>query len=152
MAKCWLAGWDLCLSLYQAATLILLSMHRIGNCAKLQKGHHCRGGGGGAGFINSFLLLPGCASASTSLWSDITKPLKNSPTPGWAEAPRELACCSCAPPWGHFSYCTAKPAETAHEDLNQPTPTAGPKSSQQSATFFPVAVVAFVACPLVLQL
>lgn len=40
----WLAGirvW----TAYQAATLTLLSMHMIGNCAKLQRGHHRRGRG-----------------------------------------------------------------------------------------------------------
>lgn len=84
------------------------------------------GGGraGGVGLINSFLLLPGCASASTSLWSDITKSLKNLPNPclsrgTWRSALGSRACCSCAPPRGHFGYCTTKPAETARRKVNQ---------------------------------
>lgn len=69
-----LAGWPAFrLGAFQAARLILLSVHTIGKCDKLQRRHHWRGWGWGVGCINSFLLLPGCASASSPA-CDLTSP------------------------------------------------------------------------------
>lgn len=127
----------------------------IGNCAKLQRGHHRGGGGGGgAGFVGSFLLLPGCGSASTSLWSDITNSLKNPPAPGLSRGPwRPVLLLLCATSRA-FWLLHHHRAETARwgENKSQPIKTNGPKGSWQSATLFSVTVVAFVVCPLVLQL
>lgn len=54
---CWLAGLagrNSCLVAFQAATLILLSMHTVGNGTKLQRRNHRRDE---YGFINSSLQL-----------------------------------------------------------------------------------------------
>ena len=96
---------------------------------------------------------PRMCQCHTSLWSDITKFLKNPPAPGLSRGTWRpvllLLCATSRAFWLlHHQAC----GNCSGENKSQPIKTNGPKGSWQGAILFSVTVVAFVVCPLVLQL
>lgn len=86
----WLAGWNSCLGgISGSHAHSAFNAHDWEGCQTAERAS--LEWGRGSGLINSFLLFPECASASTSLWSDTVKPSEDAPAPGQSRSTWRLA-------------------------------------------------------------